>query len=131
MNLVSYQYVEGVGLMAIEGVNDSVIMAIISEVGLEGIKKFGSANSSRMAQAGAQQQIIRWEATGAPPAQGKRQIEVRLSPGGKCHRKPKGGAPERFLQKDQLQKGPGDRPKRHSTKTGRHRLEHTGQGNPI
>ena len=43
MNQVSYQYFEGVDLMAIEGVNDSTIMAIISEIGLEGIKKFGSA----------------------------------------------------------------------------------------
>ncbi len=43
MNQVSYQYFEGVDLMAIEGVNDASIMAIISEIGLEGIKKFASA----------------------------------------------------------------------------------------
>ncbi len=43
MNQVSYQYFEGVDLMAIEGVNDATIMAIISEIGPEGIKKFGSA----------------------------------------------------------------------------------------
>lgn len=43
MNQVSYQYFEGVDLMAIEGVNDATIMAIISEIGLEGIKKFASA----------------------------------------------------------------------------------------
>jgi transposase len=42
-NEVSYQYFEGVDLMAIEGVNESTIMTIISEVGLEGIKKFESA----------------------------------------------------------------------------------------
>lgn len=42
-NQVSYQYFEGVDLMAIEGVNESTIMTIISEVGLEGIKKFESA----------------------------------------------------------------------------------------
>jgi len=40
MNQLSYQYFEGIDLMAIEGVNDATIMAIISEVGLEGIKKF-------------------------------------------------------------------------------------------
>ncbi len=43
INKLSYQYFEGIDLMAIEGVNDSTIMAFISEIGLEGIKKFESA----------------------------------------------------------------------------------------
>lgn len=43
MNQMSYQYFEGVDLMSIEGVNDATIMAIISEIGLEGIKKFNSS----------------------------------------------------------------------------------------
>ncbi len=43
MNQMSYQYFEGIDLMAIEGVNDATIMALISEIGLEGIKKFGTA----------------------------------------------------------------------------------------
>ena len=43
MNQIAYQYFEGVDLMAIEGVNDATIMAIISEVGLEGLRKFPSA----------------------------------------------------------------------------------------
>lgn len=43
MNQIAYQYFEGIDLMAIEGVNDSTIMTIISEVGLDGIKKFESA----------------------------------------------------------------------------------------
>ena len=43
MNQMAYQYFEGVDLMAIEGVNDATIMAIIAEIGLEGIKKFESA----------------------------------------------------------------------------------------
>ena len=43
MNQLSYQYFEGVDLMAIEGVNDATIMAFISEIGLEGIKKFETA----------------------------------------------------------------------------------------
>ncbi|WP_373519001.1 hypothetical protein [Pricia sp.] len=43
MAQISYQYFEGVDLMAIEDVNDATIMAIISEIGLEGIKKFGSS----------------------------------------------------------------------------------------
>lgn len=43
MNQIAYQYFEGIDLMAIEGVNDATIMAIISEVGLEGIKKFETA----------------------------------------------------------------------------------------
>lgn len=42
-NQVAYQYFEGVDLMAIEGMSDATIMAIISEIGLEGIKKFDSA----------------------------------------------------------------------------------------
>ena len=43
MNQIAYQYFEGIDLMAIEGVNDATIMTIISEVGLEGIKKFETA----------------------------------------------------------------------------------------
>lgn len=43
MNQVAYKYFEGVDLMAIEGVNDATIMSIISEIGLEGIKKFSSS----------------------------------------------------------------------------------------
>ncbi len=43
MNQISYQYFEGIDLMAIEGVNDATIMSIISEIGLQGIKKFGTA----------------------------------------------------------------------------------------
>jgi transposase len=43
MNQISYQYFEGVDLMAIEGISDSTIMTIISEIGLEGIKKFETA----------------------------------------------------------------------------------------
>lgn len=43
INKLSYQYFEGIDLMRIEGVNDATIMAIISEIGLEGIKKFNSA----------------------------------------------------------------------------------------
>ena len=43
MNQMSYQYFEGIDLMAIEGVNDATIMAIISEIGLLGIKKFETA----------------------------------------------------------------------------------------
>jgi transposase len=43
MNQLSYQYFEGVDLMAIEGFNESLVMALMSEVGLEGIKKFESA----------------------------------------------------------------------------------------
>lgn len=43
MNQMSYQYFEGIDLKAIEGVNDATIMAIISEIGLDGIKKFETA----------------------------------------------------------------------------------------
>jgi len=43
MNQIGVQYFEGVDLMAIEGVNDATIMALISEIGLVGIKKFKTA----------------------------------------------------------------------------------------
>lgn len=43
LNLMSYQLFEGVDLMAIEGVSHSTILTLISEVGLEGIKKFPTA----------------------------------------------------------------------------------------
>ena len=43
MNKIGIQYFEGVDLMAIEGVNDATVMAFISEIGLEGIKKFKTA----------------------------------------------------------------------------------------
>ena len=43
MNKTGVQYFEGIDLMAIEGVNDATVMAFISEIGLEGIKKFKTA----------------------------------------------------------------------------------------
>ena len=43
LNLKSYQYFEGVDLMAIEGMSYSTVLTIMSEVGLEGIKQFKSA----------------------------------------------------------------------------------------
>jgi transposase len=43
MNLVSYQIFEGVDLLAIEGVSHSTILSLISEVGVDGIRKFPSA----------------------------------------------------------------------------------------
>lgn len=43
INQISYQYFEGVDLMQIEGVSEATIMSLISEVGVNGIKKFQSA----------------------------------------------------------------------------------------
>jgi transposase len=43
LNQLSYQYFNGVDLMKIEGVSHSTVIALMSEVGPEGIKKFGSA----------------------------------------------------------------------------------------
>ena len=43
MNQIAYQYFEGIDLMAIEGVSDATVMTIISEIGLDGIKKFETA----------------------------------------------------------------------------------------
>jgi len=43
LNLVAYQYFEGVDLMAIEGMSHATVLALISEVGLEGIKRFPTA----------------------------------------------------------------------------------------
>ena len=43
LNLMSYQLLEGVDILAIEGVSHSTVLSLISEVGLDGIKKFGTA----------------------------------------------------------------------------------------
>jgi transposase len=43
VNQLSFQYFGGVDLMAIEGVSHATVMAIMSEVGLEGFKKFETA----------------------------------------------------------------------------------------
>ena len=43
INLMSYQIFDGVDLLAIEGVSHSTILSLISEVGVDGIKKFPSA----------------------------------------------------------------------------------------
>jgi len=43
LNMKSYQYFEGVDLMAIEGMSYSTVLSIMSEVGLEGIKQFTTA----------------------------------------------------------------------------------------
>jgi len=43
INLMSYQYFDGVDLLAIEGVSHSTVLSIMSEVGMEGLKKFSTA----------------------------------------------------------------------------------------
>jgi transposase len=43
LNLVAYQYFEGIDLLAIEGLSHSTVLTLMSEVGLEGLKKFASA----------------------------------------------------------------------------------------
>ena len=43
LNLMSYQYFEGVDLLAIEGISYCTVLSLMSEVGLEGIKKFSTA----------------------------------------------------------------------------------------
>ncbi len=43
LNLKSYQMFEGTDLMAIEGMSYSTVLALMSEVGIEGIKKFPTA----------------------------------------------------------------------------------------
>lgn len=43
LNLKSYQMFEGTDLLAIEGMSYSTVLALMSEVGLEGIRKFKTA----------------------------------------------------------------------------------------
>jgi hypothetical protein len=43
LNQLSYQYFDGVDLMRIEGVSHGTVIALMSEVGPEGIKKFATA----------------------------------------------------------------------------------------
>jgi transposase len=43
LNLVGYQYFEGVDLLKIEGFSYQTLLTLMSEVGLEGIKKFPTA----------------------------------------------------------------------------------------
>lgn len=43
LNLKSYQMFEGIDLLAIEGVSYSTVLSLMSEVGLEGIRRFPSA----------------------------------------------------------------------------------------
>lgn len=43
LNVLSYQYFDGVDLMAIEGVSHSTVLSLMSEVGPQGIKKFPTA----------------------------------------------------------------------------------------
>jgi transposase len=43
LNLKSYQMFEGIDLLAIEGMSFSTVLSLMSEVGLEGIKKFRTA----------------------------------------------------------------------------------------
>lgn len=40
LNIISYQYFEGIDLMAIEGVSHSTVLSLMSEIGPQGIKKF-------------------------------------------------------------------------------------------
>ncbi|MCU0351636.1 MAG: IS110 family transposase [Flavobacterium sp.] len=43
LNLIGYQYFEGVDLLNIEGFSHQTLLTLMSEVGLEGIKKFETA----------------------------------------------------------------------------------------
>ena len=43
LNQLAFQYFGGVDLMAIEGVSHATVMAVMSEVGLDGFKKFETA----------------------------------------------------------------------------------------
>lgn len=43
LNQIAYQYFNGVDLMAVEGVGHSTIIALMSEVGVDGLKKFDTA----------------------------------------------------------------------------------------
>ncbi len=43
LNLIGYQYFEGVDLLEIEGFSHQTLLTLMSEVGLEGIKKFDTA----------------------------------------------------------------------------------------
>jgi len=43
LNLKAYQMLEGTDLFAIEGMSHSTILSLLSEIGIEGIKKFPSA----------------------------------------------------------------------------------------
>ena len=43
LNIISYQYFNGVDLMAIPGVSHSTVLTFMSEIGPEGLKKFSSA----------------------------------------------------------------------------------------
>lgn len=43
LNIVSYQYFEGVDLFKIPGVSHSTVLTLMSEIGLEGFKKFPTA----------------------------------------------------------------------------------------
>lgn len=43
LNLIGYQYFEGIDLLKIEGFSHQTLLTLMSEVGLEGIKKFGTA----------------------------------------------------------------------------------------
>lgn len=43
LNLISYQLLEGTDILAIEGVSHATALTIISEVGLEGLRKFETA----------------------------------------------------------------------------------------
>ena len=43
LNIISYQYFDGVDLLAIPGVSYSTVLTFMSEIGPEGLKKFSSA----------------------------------------------------------------------------------------
>ena len=43
INQIAYKYFDGVDIMAIEGVSHATVLTLMSEVGLEGIKKFNTA----------------------------------------------------------------------------------------
>lgn len=92
MNLIAYQYFEGIDLMAIEGVSEGLIMALIAEVGLDGIRKFPTAKQfTAWLRLAPQQQNKWWQSIIQPHSEGKFAAENSIQKHGQCHGQPKGG----------------------------------------
>jgi transposase len=122
---VSYQYFEGVDLFAIEGVSYSTVLTIMSEVGLEGLKKFETAKQfASWLRLAPNNKISGGKVLSHKVPKGKQQVKNCLTQCSQCNRKFEGYSSFKFLQSNKLPKRKSIGHKRNSKKACSNNMEH-------
>lgn len=108
LNLKAYQMFEGTDLLAIEGVSFSTVLSLMSEVGMEGIKKFKTAKHfASWLRLALNNKVSGGKVRSSKVPKGSNRLKMvlrnaaNLSAVGRCHRESKRlNTFERFFIKD-------------------------------